>query len=201
MTTEDDFNPFSTRCVRPGAIEFRFEAGVEARQLVERLAAQQWRGQIIGPHGTGKSTLLRTLVPWLEQAGRQLVLVSLSPGQRWWRPTATQARSWNEQTLIVIDGYEQLNAWSRWRWRNWCRRRRVGLLVTAHQDVGLPTLFQSGVALEVAQAIVRDLQRGAVVLVGPDDVATAVEARQGNLREALFDLYDLYELRRRRSPS
>jgi len=201
MSSDRDSNPFSTRCVRPGAIEYRFEGDDCPALLVMRLGLHEWRGQIIGPHGTGKSTLLRTLAPEIERTGRKVEFVTLSQGQRWWRPSADQVNAWNSRTLVVIDGYEQLNVWARWRLRSICRRRGAGLLITAHKDMGFPTLFQSAVTLERAQTIVADLQRDGDTLVTADDVAAALEVRGGNLREALFDLYDLYELRRPRSPS
>ncbi len=201
MTAEQDSNPFSSRFVRPGAIAYRFGDERTAAQCVEQLAGQAWRGQIVGPHGTGKSTLLRTLIPAIEATGRSVDLVALAAGQTWWRPSAQQTRRWNAQTLVVVDGYERLNRWSRWRLRALCWQRRAGLLVTAHQNVGLPTLLQTAVSPEIARLIVRDLQREGETLVNEQDVAQVLEARQGNLREALFDLYDLYELRRRRSPS
>ena len=50
-------NPFSTRFIRPGAIEYLFAPGQTADSLIDRLRHNQWRGQIIGPHGSGKSTL------------------------------------------------------------------------------------------------------------------------------------------------
>ena len=54
-------NPFATCWTRPGAIAFHFPPGESAEQLVARLAADNWRGEIVGPHGSGKSTLLETL--------------------------------------------------------------------------------------------------------------------------------------------
>ena len=56
-------NPFSTRYTRPGAIPFRFPPGTSADGLVEQLRRQQWRGAIVGPHGSGKSSLVAALVP------------------------------------------------------------------------------------------------------------------------------------------
>src|SRR5260221_12560454 len=69
-------NPFATCWTRPGALAFRFKDGENAEQLIARMAAQGWRGEIVGPHGSGKSTLLETLKPLLV-AARQVTAVSL----------------------------------------------------------------------------------------------------------------------------
>jgi hypothetical protein len=50
--------------------------------------------------------------------------------------------------------------------------------------------------LPTACRIVERLQQGTAAVIGPADVATAFARRGGNLREVLFDLYDLYEARR-----
>lgn len=50
-------NPFSTTFIRPGAIPFLFPNDQTIQDVVRQLAATDWWGQIIGPHGTGKSTL------------------------------------------------------------------------------------------------------------------------------------------------
>ena len=75
-------NPFSTRFVRPGAISYLFEPGSSAADLIDRLAAHRWRGQIIGPHGCGKSTLLATLVDALARVHRNACVFSLRDRQR-----------------------------------------------------------------------------------------------------------------------
>src|SRR5437016_5663581 len=75
-------NPFSTRFVRPGALPFRFSAGQTAASLVARLHELHWRAQIVGPHGTGKSTLLAALLPEIEAAGQQVRAIALHDGQR-----------------------------------------------------------------------------------------------------------------------
>jgi hypothetical protein len=54
-------NPFATRFTRPGAIEFIFPAGESLATLVARLRACDWRGQITGPHGSGKAPLRAAL--------------------------------------------------------------------------------------------------------------------------------------------
>ncbi len=75
-------NPFSSRFVRPGQVAFQFPPGVDAIGLVARLRSFRWRAQIVGPHGTGKSTLLHALLPTLREQGRDIVWYTLSAGQR-----------------------------------------------------------------------------------------------------------------------
>ncbi|HVX63903.1 MAG TPA: hypothetical protein VHC19_24990 [Pirellulales bacterium] len=189
-------NPFATRYVRPGAIAFRFAEGESARRLVARLQANGWRGQIVGAHGTGKSTLLASLRPALEAAGRSVVSFSLHDGQRRLPANPRLLRSLREQDMLVIDGYEQLGAMARFSLRLICRKSRCGLLVTAHADVGLPALYATQVDLSTAQSIAADLLSGAESTISQADVEQALTQHSGNLREALFYLYDLYELRR-----
>ena len=63
-------NPFSTRYIRPGAIVYQFAEGDSAAAMIDRLTACGGRAQIIGPHGSGKSTLVATLIESLRQSGR-----------------------------------------------------------------------------------------------------------------------------------
>ncbi len=92
-------NPFSTRFVRPGALAYRFPPGESAATLVERLAASGWRGQIVGPHGSGKSTLVAALGETLPR----------SPvGPRWSLPCTTASggcraagsAKWSKRRLV-----------------------------------------------------------------------------------------------------
>jgi hypothetical protein len=183
-------NPFATRFIRPGAMRFLFEAGESAEAVVERLRASRWWGQIIGPHGSGKSTLLATLARAIETAGRKVVLVGLHQGEH--RLPPLDRSSLGRDAVLVIDGYEQLSWWSRRRVKSLCRRCGAGLLVTAHDDVGLPTVFETSPSLGVAQRVVAELVRAAETKVSGADVAAAYEAVNGNVREALFRLYDVY---------
>ena len=188
-------NPFSTRYVRPGALPFEFSPGESAERLVAALAAQGWRGQIVGAHGSGKSTLLATLLPCLEQRGRSIVRFSLHDGERRLPIDRDQRRALSPSSVLVIDGYEQLNRWSRFKIRLLCRRRRCGLLVTAHTDVRLPLLYRTVGSFEIARRIVGRLPP-AGGRIADSDVRRACQAHRGDLREALFWLYDLYEQRR-----
>src|SRR5262249_29157784 len=145
--------------------------------------------------GSGKSTLLAALLPEMRRVGRIPLLVALHDGQRRLPPEAwADLRALPSGTAIaVIDGYEQLSLWSRFRLRRHCWRRRQGLLVTAHQPAGLPDLLRTGVTPETAWMVVEHLLPDPQSAITPADVATRLAVQAGNLREVLFELYDLYE--------
>ena len=189
-----------TRCVRPGAMEYLFPPGCSAQPLIDQLAAASWWGEIVGPHGCGKSTLLHTLLPLLQEAGRHVQWVTIGPGQRRFPSAGEKARTWNSNTQLLVDGYQQLGWPARLWLRSKCRRCGAGLLVTAHRSVGLPLLLRIEPQLATAQAVVEQLLAGNPQIItpqvtSPQDVELCFAQHQGNLREVLFALYDLYQQR------
>lgn len=188
-------NPFASVRIRPGAIEFVFRAGESAALLVDRLKANGWRGQIVGPHGTGKSTLLESLLPVISAAGRQIVRVPLAGREVDLSPLQTEDET-RGATIFVIDGFEQLNLPRRLVWRWYCWWRNCGLLVTTHRDLGLPMLTTTTVDDGLAQRVVKILLHGDDGAIQPAEVTKLLQLHHGNLRDTLFALYDIYELRR-----
>ncbi len=186
-------NPFATRYTRPNAGEFLFPAAADAETLVARLRDCGWRGQITGPHGSGKSTLVHTLLPRLRTARRRVEFYLLRAPSTPWRDSIA---SWNAATQIVIDGGEQLG-WLQRTWFQWqCSRRGAGLLVTAHGDLGLPQLYRTETSVELTQRIVaRLLGEADAEWLRPEHVERLLAEHRGNVREVLFALYDLYEQR------
>jgi hypothetical protein len=191
------FNPFATRFVRPGAVPFFFPPGRDAAALVARLRAFGWRGAIVGPHGSGKSTLLESLCQELERNGRAVVRYTLHNGQRELSAPRVDARPWTSDTIIAIDGYEQLSKWNRWQLARRCRRSRCGLLVTSHRPAGLPELYRTNVDCDLLERIVGQLLDDRDRLISSDDVLRVFSQFGQNAREALFALYDLHEVRAR----
>ncbi len=192
----DSGNPFSTRHVQPGAIPYQFPEGTTPPQLIDQLRRRNWWGQILGPHGSGKTTLLLALLPALQEAGRQVQRFTLRAGQRRLDVPPNLKHRWNATTQLVIDGYEQLSWLSRRRLQGQCRGHSVGLLVTTHRPIGLPTLLHVRPDCETATRLALRLTRHAPGLIDERDVRRCFAQQAGNIREVFFSLYDLCEQRR-----
>jgi ABC-type molybdenum transport system ATPase subunit/photorepair protein PhrA len=150
------------------------------------------RGQIIGPHGSGKSTLLADLTPRLEAEGWRIERIDLHDGQRR-LPVDLRRLPECERRIIVVDGYEQLSFWSRLLLKRRCRRECWGLVATAHRSVGLPTLFETRASLETAIRVVESVLQESQTAISREEIAERYHHSGENIREMLFELYDLVE--------
>jgi hypothetical protein len=191
-------NPFSTRHTRPGAIPFLFPPGDSATQVIDRLRANHWWGEIIGPHGSGKSTLLCALIPEIHRAGRGTLLIELHDGQRRLGVDLGREVGRKLDSVVIVDGYEQLALVNRWRLKRFCRRQGQGLVVTSHRTAGLPLVFRTEATPRLAEEIVRRLLQGLPATVDAAELERIFLRHRGNLREVLFELYDWYEQREAR---
>jgi hypothetical protein len=189
-------NPFATRSVRPGVLQFRFFDGKSLEGLMEQLRQNRWTGEIVGKHGTGKSTLVHSLIPLLTEAGREVRLFTMHRGETRLPVAGYDLKSWSANTQVIIDGYEQLGGWTRTLVNRVCRKEGCGLLITAHESTGLSTLYRTEANLANVQSLVREMQTNGKARVLDADVAHSFERQSGNVREVFFELYDVYERRR-----
>jgi hypothetical protein len=188
-------NPFATCWTRPGALPFRFRDGQSADQLVARLAAQGWQGAIVGPHGSGKTSLLETLKPALRAAGCTFTTISLRNGQR--RLPKLNVKFNADRSLLIVDGYEQLGWIERARLKRRCRRAKIGLLVTAHAPTNIATLIRLAPDRMLIEQLVAQLSARTSTPITAADVAASYACHESNVREIFFDLYDRHERLRR----
>ncbi|MEC9094646.1 MAG: hypothetical protein VX438_18195 [Planctomycetota bacterium] len=190
-------NPFSTRFVKPGALPFLFDEGVNAARLVEELIENQWKGQIIGPHGSGKSTLMEALKLVIPCDQQEFTLRGDGHGNDLFQMLLQEMPAWERGSLLMLDGFEQLAAGQRRRLLKQCSEQEVGVLVTAHEDLGLPTLCELVPSREKFRRLVNLLLAGFPHQITQEIIDAAYRNHQPNLREALFSLYDQYEFGRR----
>ena len=184
-------NPFSTCFTRPGKIPFVFPEGQDVDSLLNSLAEPRSQRAIVEPHGSGKSTLLETLSAEWSKRGLTEQRVQLTASRR------NKAIAWsllNDQSVLVIDGLEQLPSWRRWWIQVRCRQRECRLLVTCHVPCGVPVILRTKPEWPLAFELVQSLL--------PCD-ATAYQAElkelwdenPGNIRDYLFRLYHWCESR------
>jgi len=189
-------NPFATRHTRPGRLAPRDSAGDLLDLAV--LAARARRlgvAALVGPHGSGKSNLLGALARRLAADGLPVETIRIRVPSDGLHLLGLVRRAPRGATLCV-DGWECLGrvgaALVRWS----AATRRVGLLVTCHRPFGVPTLARCETTPALLTRLVADLpDHGG--LVADADIAAAFEARRGDVREALYDLYDRFERRAR----
>jgi hypothetical protein len=239
---KDFSNPFATRFVAPGRMNWVGCPDLSIEALSERFPQLGCRAQIIGPHGSGKTTLLHHLLPQLgtvvafhepaswsrPSKGGDSERVQGVPG---WLPTGGSAASSLDTTtpihwfqlrkghpiqvefwdrvnrlesgsLLVVDGFEQLSRWNRWRTRWLTRQHRSGLLVTGHRSFGLPTLTRTRATLSILQTLV---ERAGLQLAANSpqhraltevNLEALLKRHRENLRECLMELYDVVEVAR-----
>lgn len=189
-------NPFSTCWVHPEAQKY-LETGVSIQRIVQRLQKLKWRGAIVGPHGVGKTTLLHTLLPKIEFVGKRCVLVEIRNGKSSQAMAAVRELTLDSETVLCIDGYEQLRWWQRVTVEWYCSRIETGLIVTSHRSTRLTTALRLRPSMELALALVHRLSIESDSPISDQDVRRAFNTCNGNLRDMLMDLYDRYELNRR----
>lgn len=184
-------NPFSTRFIRPGEIPFVFPDGHSLEALLAKLRHSAAMGAIVGPHGSGKSTLLETLSQHWPNHGivEQRVRLTASRNHK-----AFPICDLDENSLLVIDGFEQLSfvkqRWIRWR----CKQKKARLLVTTHKDCGLPIVLRTQpgwlLAFELSSMLL-----DCDVTAYEEELKAVWSEDPGNIRDYFFRLYHWCELR------
>ncbi|HMO16150.1 MAG TPA: ATP-binding protein [Pirellulaceae bacterium] len=69
-------NPFATSFTKPGAIPYR-ETSISISQVLETWQQQSCRGAIVGPHGSGKSSMLIEVAKQLLQSRKMVCFIQI----------------------------------------------------------------------------------------------------------------------------
>src|SRR5262245_40682088 len=182
-------NPFAT--ARVERVAFRLsESGWD--ELIDRFAKLNFRASLVGPKGSGKTTLLEEFDLRLQARGFQTVPLRLREEKRRFSVVELKemAAQLTRSHMVLLDGAEQMPRLQWMRFKH-LTRRAAGLLVTTHRPALLPTLWECRTTPGLLSDIVDDLLGGNSP-VGGCDLDALFHRHQGNLREALRDLYDTY---------
>lgn len=181
-----DRNPF--RVARIEALAWR-APGFDWEVFLARLDACGYRGAIVGPHGTGKTTLLLEAQARLAARGVTVHYVFLNEETRGKGRVVLEAlREVAPETVLFLDGAEQLDPLT-WQWLRWRAGKIRGLVITVHRPGRLSTLHTT----ERSEALLEELL---AQLAGDDWARYRARAREhfvrcgGNVREVFFSLYD-----------
>lgn len=182
-------NPFAADRV----LSIRYECPEgQVGALLARLERLRYRAAIVGPHGTGKTTLLEDLEAPLARLGFRVTHLRLRADRRRFPSgcLAQLAARLDARDLVCLDGAEQLDRvrWMTFRWRT---RRAGGVLITSHRPGFLPTLIECTTSPELLDGIISRLtpQAGGLLRPTAEDL---FKRHHGNLRDALRELYDVY---------
>ena len=181
MNSSFDFqptNPFSTSCIAPSQVVYRFGEGAGGAKSqtvdahLEALLAQlksARRSVIVGPHGTGKSTLLHTFLPKLQASFPKVsfhqlnndpslgVTKRMSERLRNGKRIRDELLELPKGGLLVVDGWEQMLRSSRWRITKSAVARRVILLSTCHHRLpGWTLLYETKTTPKLIRSLAGD---------------------------------------------
>lgn len=178
-------NPF--RGERLHALRFRFAVGDDHEALLARVMAQGGRGAIVGPHGSGKTTLMLELAPLLRARGYAVRALRIGAERR-----SLSGEEWRSLTAglgprdaILFDGAGHLMLWTWWRLRDRLRAAGV-LIVTAHRAHRGPVVVRTATSPELLRELVAELDP----TVGDAQIRDACHEARCDLRAALRSLYE-----------
>lgn len=190
-------NPFASHRVE--SLKYRYP-GFNFDDAVAQLEQMQWRAAILGPHGTGKTTLLLELHRYLQSSTNErsdstrIWLVPLdrsSRNQQWFE----LLEECSPQQILLVDGIERLS-WSR-RLQllslcpTWIRQSSLpkSIVVTTHRPVGLPVWLHTTSNSSTMEELLLELHPTA----SPETIDQARKlftTRRGNIRDVFWKLYD-----------
>lgn len=187
-------NPFATRFTQPGVLPPCDPEGMPI-DVAALAAGVPHAGAlaIVAPHGHGKTTLLLAVLRDIGRAGRPTSLHRIATWRDAWRLPAGVAVARNGG-VIGVDGWDAVPKPVRSVVCLLTRLRRQTLLVTAHAPCGLPELARPHTSARLLAALVARLPSHGG-RIAPDEIDAAFQRHGGNLRDALFDLYDHFERR------
>ncbi len=159
--------------------------------LTCRWEARKRRGAIVGPHGSGKTTLMEDFRDRLAACGETVRFARLNDETHAaaFHKVLREAKAWRPGTILFLDGGEWVSRWNRRRLYNTTRALR-GILVSAHRDCGLPVIYRTRPQFHVLLEIAQTLQERPLPGAETARLHERFAALQGNIRDVIRSCYD-----------
>ncbi len=176
-------NPFGSRQIE--RLGFRFPTGDGWPGLLDRLEKAGWRGAIVGPHGTGKTTLLEQLTPHLVARGfRPRLLTLRAKSVAGDKQTVLAAAALRAPDFLLLDGAEQLSA-REWTTLDRAMHAAAGCVITLHRPARLPAVLETTSSPALLEDLTRELSGSCEA-----NAHRLFTQHEGNIRDCLRELYD-----------
>ena len=180
-------NPFRSSCIE----QLRYARSTNDLTALADHALSAPCSCLLGPKGTGKTTLLEDLEPLIQQRGLNTHWIRLQVESTQADRTAAIAKisSLNPQDVCLFDGAEVLHLW---QWRHVCRTARSNgftLIATLHRKRGVPILQRTEADWALVELFVRQLSGKHYSDPLRDHAQQAFQASHGNMREVFRACY------------
>ena len=162
------------------------------RQIETRLNQLDDTAAIVGPHGSGKTALLRNLETRLSQCGVSTAMLFINLDIKLpWQTIRNTIESLPPKGVLFFAGANHLPFLRFKQLQYLTRKRHVGLVITSHREGLLPTLTYCRPRLELLTELTERLL-GKNEAIEPLHLAALFESHNGNICDCLWQLYDEY---------
>ena len=189
-------NPFATHFTETGRRFIQPSETADVASLVQGFLGNRRCGQIVGPHGCGKTSLAYAMARSMLAAFREIQFTVIR-GQSWrsWKvENVAHLEGEGDGDMRVVDGVESLSPFQRWCLVKSCLSRDCGLLLTTHRKrSGVPVIATLMPSLGQFEKIVQGLNGPPTTEVPAGKIQEAFELHGGDYREGLMYLYDFYQ--------
>ncbi len=149
------------------------------------------RAMLVGPHGSGKSTLLADIASALSSR-YSIKQITLREEKRIFSSQdKALLESLSNGDLLLVDGFEQLSAWNKFRLMR-CSLAAGGLLLTSHRPGPLPILHSHSNCFDTTVLLVEKLLQKKLDAKMHEQLRPIYKFHGNDTRSILFELYDLW---------